>query len=242
MAKPILVANWKNHPNSLSEAQKLLKEMSKKRELYKKVALFIAPPQPYLESTLLRTRNFAKLASQNFFSPEILKSFGVRLAIIGHSDYRALGESSEIVSQKIKLALRASIVPLVCIGESVRDVDGEHFEFLREELKSSLSGLKPLEAGKIAIAYEPIWTIGKRAKDALSAPELAESVIFIKKVLTQLFNRAVAEKIPILYGGSVEPANAGELMVGTGVRGFLVGHASLSAKSFETIAKSLLGK
>jgi triosephosphate isomerase len=250
MAKPILVANWKNYPNSLPEAQSLLKEMGRKRLLYKKLTLFIAPPHVYFE---LVAKSFAHLASQDFSilekgthtgetSLEILKSFGVKLAILGHSERRALGESSEIVSQKVKVALKAGITPLVCVGESVRDNEGEHFEFLREQIKASLTGLTKKEVSKVMLAYEPVWAIGKNAKDAIYSEDLVQTVVFIKKVLADLFGRIATEDVPILYGGSVESANALELMQSTGVRGFLVGHASLKAKSLEIIAHSLFSK
>ncbi len=253
MAKPILVANWKNRPGSLSEAKALLKNLSKKSRLYKNLSVFIAPPAPYFDLVSTRTKNFAKLASQDIpplsqgtftgmITPEILKSFGVRLAIIGHSERRLLGETSTDVSEKIKTALRSGIAPLVCIGEKNRDADGEHFEFLRDELKKSLAGLNARSAREILIAYEPAWAIGKGAKDALIPSELTQSVIFLKKQLADLYGRSVAESIPILYGGSVEGENAGSLMRETYIRGFLVGHASLSAGSFEEIAESLISK
>src|SRR3989338_28327 len=152
MAKPILVANWKNHPGSLSEAKALLRQIAKSAKLYKKLSFFVAPPFTYFESVSKRLGSFGRLASQNIsplppgnytgqVAPDILKSFGVRLAIIGHSERRALGETSEVVYQKVKIALRSGITPLVCIGETSRDRDGERFEFLREQLKSSLTGL-----------------------------------------------------------------------------------------------------
>ncbi|MBI2065546.1 MAG: triosephosphate isomerase [Candidatus Zambryskibacteria bacterium] len=252
MAKPILVANWKNYPKSLDEAEDLLKQLSRNSQLYKKVSLFIAPPLPYFESVSNRSKNFARLASQDIpdifqgthtglTTPDILKSFGVRLAIIGHSERRALGETNEIISKKVKVALRSGIAPLVCIGESVRDADGEHFEFLRDELKSSLSGLRrKADILKLAVAYEPVWAVGKQAKSAIELADLSESVIFIRKVLTDMFGRSVAERIPILYGGSVEPGNAGVLARGAGIRGLLVGRASLSAKTFKAVAESLI--
>ncbi|MDO8569946.1 MAG: triose-phosphate isomerase [bacterium] len=254
MTKPILVANWKNHPNSLLEAKVLLRQIAKNAKLYKKLSLFVAPPFTYFESVSERLNNFGQLASQNISSlysgnytgqvtQDILKSFGVRLAIIGHSESRALGETSEEVSQKVKAALRSGITPLVCIGEMSRDQDGEYFEFLRDELKSSLAGLnRKNDISKLALAYEPVWAIGKHAADAITAADLSQSVIFIKKVLTDMFDRATAERIPILYGGSVESDNIGALFNETGIKGFLVGHASLSAKSFEVIARSLISK
>lgn len=254
MAKPILIANWKNHPGSLDEAKVFLRRLSKDSRIYKRLSLFVAPPVTYFESVSQRIRNFGQLASQNISSlplgnytgqvtQDILKSFGVRLAIIGHSERRSFGETSEHISRKVKTALRSGITPLVCIGELNRDQDGEHFEFLREQLKVSLSGLnRKADALKLMLAYEPAWAIGKHAKDSLSAADLSQSVIFIKKVLTDIFGRAAAERIPILYGGSVESANAHLLFRETGVKGFLVGHASLDAKSFKLIAEALISK
>ena len=253
MAKPILVANWKNHPGSLPEAQSLLKELNKKKLLYKKLSLFIAPPLSFIESTAKSIKNFSHLAAQDFFpqekgsftgtvSPEILKSFGVKLVILGHSERRALGETSEEVAIKVKSALKAGLIPLVCVGEKQRDVEGEHFEKLRDEIKTSLSGLKKNDLSKLILAYEPVWAIGKNAKDAIDPQELAQTIIFIRKVLTDLFGRGAAEETIILYGGSVESTNARSLMADSGIRGFLVGHASLSGSDFAEIAEALITK
>ena len=254
MSKPILVANWKNHPSSLVEAKILLRQLANNKSLYKKLSLFIAPPSTYFESVSARLGSFGQLASQNISSlpsgnytgqvlPDILKSFGTRLTIIGHSERRGFGETSEHIAKKVKTALRSGIIPLVCIGEKVKDTDGEHFEFLHEQLKFSLAGFNRRgDASKLVIAYEPIWAIGKHAGDAMGSEDLSQTVIFIKKVLSDMFGRSMANKVPILYGGSVEPTNAGTLLRETGIRGFLVGHASLNAKSFKVIAESLISK
>lgn len=248
--KPFLVANWKNHPNSLFETKALLKQLARNSSLYKKLSFFIAPPLTYFESVSERS-SFARLASQDIgiligrthtgaITPDILKSFGTRLAIIGHSEQRALGETDEAINHKIKIALRADIAPLLCIGEPSRDHDGEHFEFLREQLRRALYGMKKKsDASRIIAAYEPVWAIGKSSKDAIDPRELTQTVIFIKKVLSDILGRKVADRIPILYGGSVEAVNAGQLMRGTGAKGFLVGHASLNAKSLKAIAESI---
>jgi len=254
MAKPILVANWKNHPGSLDEAKMLLGQLSRDSKFYKKLTLFIAPPFTYFESVSQRLGNFGQLASQNISSlplgnytgqvtPDILKSFGVRLAIIGHSERRSFGETSEHVARKVKAALHAGITPLVCVGEISRDQDGEYFELLREQIKLSLADVnRKTGASKLVLAYEPVWAIGKSARDAMVSADLSQSIIFIRKVLTDMFGRSIAERIPILYGGSVEPSNALALFRETGIRGLLVGHASLNAKSFGVIAKSLISK
>lgn len=251
MAKPILVANWKNHPESLARMTTLLSGLSKKSSVYKNLFTFIAPPLPFFESVSKKIKSFGQLAAQDIFfasegtytgavTPDILKSFGVKMAIIGHSERRALGETNEVVLDKIKSAYRSGITPLLCIGERERNTEGEHFEFIEEELKLSLEGIRRKDdAEKLVIAYEPIWAIGKKAEDAITPGDLSQMVIFIKKVLTDIFGRESAEKIPILYGGSVEPENAKVLME-TGIRGFLVGHASLDAKSFTEIAESMI--
>ncbi len=249
MHKLILVANWKNHPDSLEQAKFILKGLSKKSSVYKKLGTFIAPPHTFFESVSHSSKNFAHLASQDIsleqktctgsVSVEILKNFGVRMSIIGHSERRALGENDEIVSKKIKTALRAGITPLLCIGEHEHDAEGEHLEFLKNELKHSLLSLRKHDlVGKLMIAYEPIWAIGKKAKDAMQPNDLSHTVIFIRKVLSDLFGREVALKTPILYGGSVGPSNA-EALMSTGISGFLVGHESLDPKNFGKIAELL---
>ncbi|MEX2010542.1 MAG: triose-phosphate isomerase [Parcubacteria group bacterium] len=249
MAKPILVANWKNYPGSLKEAGSLLDALQKKCTNFKKINLFIAPPYVYFESVSKRSKKFAGLASQDIFftaegvhtgsiSPDILKSFGVKMVMIGHSERRALGETNEVVAAKLKTALRSGVTPLLCVGETVRDEEGNHLEVLRDQLKFSLEGMRRREdAGKLVIAYEPVWAIGKKA--AMSAADLAQMVIFIKKVLNDIFGREAAESIPVLYGGSVNAANAASLMKESGVRGLLVGRASLNAKEFCELAKAI---
>ena len=254
MTKPILVANWKNKPASLREASLLLSGLSRRSRLYRQILTFIAPAYTYFESVTKRAEGFSSLASQDIsilpegthtgsITPDILKSFGVRMAIIGHSERRAMGETNEIISKKIKTALKAGITPLVCVGEIARDSEGEYLEFLRNQIKFSLEGIKRKdEAPKLIIAYEPIWAIGKKAKNAVSPEDLAQMVVFIKRVLVDLFGRDTAERIPIIYGGSVESNNVSKLIEQTNIKGFLVGHASLDTKEFAEIAEALITK
>jgi triosephosphate isomerase len=250
MAKPILVANWKNYPGSLAEAKDLLKGYAKKKDIYKKTHFFIAPPSAYYES--VAGKGVGELASQDF-SPlkgthtgtipaEILKSFGVRLAILGHSERRALGETAEEVAEKAAAALKAGIVPLICFGEKARDAEGEHFDFLRHELKALLGRIAKKDIAKVVLAYEPVWAVGAAAKGALDPGELAQTLIFIKKILSDLYGRALADKVPVLYGGSVDAENAGLLLRNSGAKGLLVGRASLDADKFVAIARAITEK
>lgn len=253
MKKPILVANWKNSPPSLDEAKDLLKELNKKAPLFKKLSLFVAPPFPYLSEVGARSKKIGSLAAQDMaavskspvtgsVSADILKSFGVRLVIVGHSERRALGETSLQVSEKTKTALKAGIVPVVCVGETERDHEGEYFEFLREQIKDSLAGLNKQAVSSAFIAYEPVWAIGKSGKEALASADLAQAVIFIRKVLSDLYGRKTAEEVSILYGGSVDHTNAETLVKEGGIKGFLVGRASLKPKVMESIAGALIAK
>lgn len=251
MTKAILVGNWKNYPDSSARASKILDSLVKKSSLYKKLSTFIAPPTVYLEHVSKRAKTYAALGVQDIsqtlngthtgtLTPDILKSFGTRLAIIGHSERRAMGETDATVSAKVAVALKSGITPLVCIGEAVRDHEGNYFEFVSVELQRSLASVtRAADAQKIIIAYEPIWAIGKQATGVVEPADLSQMIIFIKKVLTGMFDRKTAEKIAILYGGSVDEQNAPALAA-TGVRGFLVGRASLDPKSFASIAEALI--
>jgi triosephosphate isomerase (TIM) len=252
--KLILIGNWKNHPSSLNEANKLIGDLAKKSLTFKKLSTFIAPPVAYIESVSKKVKRVGSLATQDIFfasggtytgavTPDILKSFGVKLSIVGHSERRKLGETNQVVADKVKTALMAGITPVVCIGEEIHDAEGNYFETIREQLKASLEGIRRKDdAERLIIAYEPIWAIGKKSKDAMVPSELAQMVIFIKKVLTEIFGRELAEKIPVLYGGSVDGTNARSLVKESGARGLLVGRASLEGKSFVEIAESLIAK
>ncbi len=252
MAKSILVANWKNYPVSLAEAKTLLKGYAKKKDLYKKTRLFIAPPFTYFESVADKVKTFGSLASQDFFakpgtftgtvSADTLKSFGTKLAIVGHSERRSLGETAAEAGEKARAAFKAGLTPLICFGEKSRDADGEHFRFLQEELKTLLSGFSKKDVGACMLAYEPLWAIGAKSKGAIDPTELSQTILFIKKALADLFGRAAAEKVAILYGGSVDHTNAGLLLRNSGAHGLLVGRASLNPQSFEGIVRSITEK
>lgn len=250
--KSIIVGNWKNHPSSPEEASRILRGLKAQSRLYKKLSTFIAPPLPYFGLVKEKGRGVGALVAQDLFpvykgshtgnvSVDILKNFGTKLVILGHSEKRQLGETSIQVAEKIRVALDAGLIPLLCIGEEVHDTEGKYFEILAGELRASLGSMKKNEGEKLIVAYEPIWAIGKKAEDAMDSAELSQMVIFIKKTLGEIFDRKTAEKIPILYGGSVEPVNAFELKK-SGVNGFLVGHASLQPKEFRLIAEALLKK
>jgi len=249
MAKKIVIANWKLNPVDPEEANKLFSDTKRIASNFKKVNVVVAPPFVYI-SKFSANKGSVSLGSQDAFweksgaftgetSSYLLSNLGVKYSILGHSEKRALGESDEMVRKKVKSSLDSFITPIVCIGEKERDLHGKYLEELKHQIKNSLGKLSKKDVEKIIIAYEPVWAIGKTAKDAINPARLHEMVIFIKKVLTDLFGRDCAEKVTIIYGGSVDASNAKDLCENGEVSGFLVGGASLNTERFKGILSSL---
>jgi triosephosphate isomerase len=165
----------------------------------------------------------------------MLQSFSVEYVIVGHSERRALGETDEMVNKKIHALLKKKITPVVCVGEKNRDEQGNFFNVVTEQIKSLVKDLAPKDLTKVVIAYEPVWAIGT-GKTA-TVEDVKEMQIFIVSTLTKLYDRKTAEKITLLYGGSVKASIAKELFEQGGMQGFLVGGASLQAEEFINIVK-----
>jgi triosephosphate isomerase len=139
------------------------------------------------------------------------------------------------VNQKIKTALKQKFKVILCIGERDRDKHGHYLQFITDQLKESLDKVSSKEMQSILIAYEPVWAIGKTGDDAITPEKLHETILFIRKVLVGIYNKRLAMDATVIYGGSVEPMNAEELLVSGHAEGFLVGHASLNASTFNDI-------
>ncbi len=241
-----LIANWKMNPATLKKAVKLLSALKRSAARQKNVVAVFCPPSVYLAK--LRGDKKSALGAQNVFfddgeahtgeiSPAMLKDLGVRYCIIGHSERRALGEDNELVQKKVRAALSAGLSVVLCIGEKTRDHQGTSLPFLEEELRFALRAVEAQEIKRLLIAYEPIWAIGKEAHDAMPPEEVHETVIFVRKILSEMFTRPLAESTPVLYGGSVEPQNIAALISRGRVNGFLVGHASLNAEAFSEMLR-----
>ncbi len=171
-------------------------------------------------------------------SAKMLKASGASFVIVGHSERRALGESNDIVRAQMLEVADSGLAIVLCVGELERDLSGDHFAFIKEQLATALAGLPKKAVAKLVVAYEPVWAIGKHAQDAMKPQDVHETVIFIKKILIELLERAVALKVPIIYGGSVEVENAPALLSEGGISGFLVGHASSDVDTFVSILKA----
>jgi len=249
MSKKYIVANWKMNPLEVREATKLFNEVKKKIPKLKKTKVIICPPFVYLgELSLLYSGNKISFGAQDSFwenkgsftgeiSPIQIKDLGGEYVILGHSERRAQGETNEIVNKKIKACLSSGLKVILCIGEKDRDEgSGEHLHFIKEEIKESLKGVNKNHLGRIIIAYEPIWAIGKSQKDAMTPETLHQMKLFILKILKDMYGTRGMD-VSVIYGGSVEPENTEELIKDGEVDGLLVGHKSLIAKEFLEIIR-----
>lgn len=250
--KLLIIANWKCNPATLKEAEKLFNSLKKGLKNVKKTEVVICPPFVYLPFISLLTAHCSsfKLGSQNCFwedkgpytgevSPQMLKSMGCKYVIVGHSERRQVfKETDEVVNVKIKEILRAKLQPIFCIGETEEEKRaGKTFQVLEREIKRGLEKVSKKEIQKVIIAYEPIWAIG--TENACEENEVMTIALFIKKLMSRLYNKKVADNIRILYGGSVDSKNAPDYLRESKMQGLLVGGASLNSKEFIKIIRSL---
>jgi triosephosphate isomerase len=174
-------------------------------------------------------------------SPAMLKDLGCQYVILGHSERRRyFQETDEMINRKIKAALKAGLRPVLCIGEEVRDSFDSQGQPLNEmslvvaeQLEKDLAGLPAARLREIVITYEPVWAISTEAGSLACSPDDAmKAALLIRKTLIKLYNRPVAEKVKIIYGGSVNSRNVADYLKGAGMDGVLVGGASLNASEF----------
>ncbi len=249
-AKKLLVANWKMNPQSVVEAKRLFIDVKKTASRLSNVETVIAPPFVFLPILReLYAGHRISFSGQDVFfeksgsytgeiSASMLKEVGAEYCIIGHSERRARGESDEDIQKKVDVITTAGLTAILCIGESERDhSNGTHLSFLTDQIKSALGGLTGKQMKQVVIAYEPIWAIGKSESEAMQPRELHETVLFIRKTLSKLFDVKVAQGTKILYGGSAESGNTESLLQDGEADGLLVGHASLSATEFSEMLR-----
>jgi len=246
--KKLIVANWKMNPKSLREAHVLYAAIRKTGMRLHNVETVVCPPYVFLESLSKKSGGHrVMLGAQDVsfkkggpytgeISSTMLFEVGVRYVIIGHSERRAIGETDEDVSKKIKVALKDGLRVVLAIGESVRDEEGTYLSVVASQIRASLSGVPRSLVSNLVVAYEPIWAVGAASGDSEDTPAaLVEMVIFIRKILDELYGKPLAMSTPILYGGSVTPKNAKAFLQEGGVSGLLVGRASNDPKKFNEI-------
>jgi triosephosphate isomerase len=246
--KALIAANWKMYKTPV-EAQAFVDAFLPlvKGHTRDEIALF---PSPVLLPTVIAAAKGSNVAigAQNIhFAAEgaytgetsigQLKAVGGTHTLIGHSERRQyFAETDEIVNKKLKAALEAGIVPVVCIGEVLAEREsGKTADVLTTQLTGALAGITAEAAKPIVIAYEPVWAIGT---GKTATPEMAEETHkVVRSVVEKLLGAKVAADVRILYGGSVKPENASSLLNQPNIDGALVGGASLKADSFAQIVK-----
>ena len=248
--KLIIAGNWKMN-KTVAEALALVDDLKRDLASVKEVDIVVCPPFTALESvskSVLDSKNI-KIGAQNMsennfgaFTGEIcagmLKEFSVRYVILGHSERRQYPkESDALIAKKAAAVHAAALKPIVCIGETLAEREGNLTEkVLETQVRGSLAGLTKEQMVETVLAYEPVWAIGT-GKTA-STQQAQDAHAFIRKTLAAMFDEATAKKVRIQYGGSVKPNNAKELMSQPDVDGALVGGAALEARSFADIIKN----
>ena len=249
MGRRILIAgNWKMNKTA-TEAAALVTEI--KRDVFDidNVDILVCPPFTALAvvGDVVRDSNVS-LGAQNMYfedkgaytgeiSTAMLKDCGCTHVIIGHSERRTIfNESDETINKKVKKALEADLIPVLCIGEKLEEREANKtFEVITNQLEGDLADIDSDNIKKIIIAYEPVWAIGT-GKTATSE-QAQEAHAFIRNLIKEKYDSVVADGIIILYGGSMKPANVEELISQPDVDGGLIGGASLEAASFVELVK-----
>ena len=250
MRKPLIAGNWKMNMDRAGTTE-LVQAIALGAADVDSVDLLVCPPSLYLataadaalgSSVAVGAQNMYHEASGAFtgeISAGMLNDVGATFVILGHSERRQyiMGESDADVNQKTKAALAARLTPIICVGELLEEREaGKTAEVIRQQFEGSLAGLSEADIAKTVIAYEPVWAIGT---GKVATPEQAEEVhADLRKLLTERYNESVAAGVRILYGGSMKPDNAGELISQPNVDGGLIGGASLKAGDFLAIASA----
>ncbi|NMB01148.1 MAG: triose-phosphate isomerase [Firmicutes bacterium] len=240
--RPMIAGNWKMNNNKKQTLEFLDGFLPRINDITAEVV--ICPPFTDLFATAEKLEGTKiKLGAQNMhweekgaftgeISPVMLKEIPCDYVIIGHSERRQyFAETDETVNKKIKSALKHNILPIVCVGESLDQREaGTTMSWVLSQVEKALKDITLEEVEKIVFAYEPIWAIGT-GKTA-SASDAQEVISAIRKRISELYSQNVADKVRILYGGSVKPQNIKELMGEADIDGALVGGASLEPDSF----------
>ncbi|HNU91234.1 MAG TPA: triose-phosphate isomerase [Spirochaetota bacterium] len=246
--RTIFAGNWKMYTvrgEALALARGILEGL--KSPIPHEVVLF-TPAVHLFEVAALCAGGPVAVGAQNMYferegaftgeiSPAMVKDSGARWVLIGHSERRhVFHETDEDVNKKLRAALQAGLLPMVCVGELLDEREAEKSEdVVRVQVERAFEGLTGGEAASVVIAYEPVWAIGT---GKVATPEIAQSMHgHIRAVVEKLFGGDVAGAMPILYGGSVKPDNIAGLFAMEDIDGALVGGASLKASSFLEIAR-----
>jgi len=246
--RSLIAGNWKMHKTA-EETEAFITELLPKLRSAKDIEVLIIPPYTSLDRAgkLLQGKPL-RLGAQDMhyeaegaftgaISAEMLKACGCSYVLVGHSERRELfGDDDAIVARKLNAALDADLMPILCVGETLSEHDQVE-EKITRQLTADLAGIDARTLARITIAYEPIWAIGT---GKTATPEVAqETISMIRRWIATNYDEAPAQRMRILYGGSVKPANAASLLAQPDIDGALVGGAALIAESFGQIVDAV---
>ncbi len=243
LRKKLIAGNWKMNKTN-GDAVTLVKEIATAAGQNNDVEIVVCPPFTSIEavgkalegSTIkLGAQNMHPEASGAFtgeISAPMLRAIFATHVILGHSERRQyFGETDAFINQKVIAALKNQLKPILCVGETLAERDaGSTLKVVQTQLEAGLEGVSKEQAPTVVIAYEPVWAIG--TGKVATTDQAQEVHAFIRGLLTKLFTEPVAQKVRVLYGGSMKPANASELLAQKDIDGGLIGGASLEARSF----------
>lgn len=246
MARMIIAGNWKMH-GDLALANTLLSAVATASEQLKQIELAVLPPAifiPLVQQQLQSTS--ATWGGQNSYfetegaftgevSANMFTAFDCKYILVGHSERRQLfQEKDTVIAKKFKAAITSQLQPILCVGETLSEYQQQHTEKVVLQQLDAVLSLNGISAfANAVIAYEPVWAIGTGHS---ATPEQAQHVHQLIRQHLAKHDPTIAESVPILYGGSVKPANAGELFAMPDINGGLIGGASLKADDFIAIA------
>jgi triosephosphate isomerase len=253
LRRKFVAGNWKMNKTG-TEARTLVQDFLLELGKFDSAEIVLCPPYTAITAVVeaLGDHSIVKVGAQNVhheasgaFTGEIsatmLRDLFVRYVIIGHSERRDyFGETDELVNRKARAAFAATLRPIICVGEKLEEREsGRMQEVITTQVRGSFAGFSADDWAETVVAYEPVWAIGT---GRTATPAQAQEVhALIRSLIAGMAGEAVAQKIRILYGGSVKADNARELMSQPDVDGALVGGASLDARSFAAIVKATAG-
>lgn len=233
-----------------SQASLLVHRLQERVKIYRDIEVVLAPSMLTLQpmSVQIDRRKF-RLAAQNaYFRDEgaytgevsftMLRDL-VHYALVGHSERRHIfHEDLDMIRDKVSAAIRNEIAPILCIGETKSErKEGETKQVLHDQLMSGLANLTSREVRSVVVAYEPVWAIGE-GNVAAKPDQVKEAVDYIRNYIGDVYSKAAAGEMRILYGASVAPETVAGMLTQTGVDGFLVGRESLNYHSFSAIVEA----
>jgi len=250
--KYLIAGNWKMNKTA-ADAEDLIHSIVAEVGEQTDVGVAICPPFTALESAMhaLEGTNNFQLGAQNMhyepdgaytgeISASMLRTLYVNFVILGHSERREyFAEDDALINRKVIAALQNNLKPILCVGETLQQrEDGHTLSVVASQIDGGLKDVASDKAEQVVIAYEPVWAIGT---GKTATPDMAQEVhAAIRNMLKDLFGETTASKIRILYGGSMKPANADELLAEPDIDGGLIGGASLEAKSFGKLVASAI--